>query len=99
MDEPMDGIDAFLDGSGRVVRWPRKDRDKFLVLRYLQGKFERDVKYCEREVNEILVKWHTFNDHALLRRELYNTFFLDRRPDCREYWVNVERDGKHDEAD
>jgi hypothetical protein len=95
----MDGIEAFLDGSGRVARWPRKKGDKFLVLRYLQGKFEIDAKYSEREVNGILMKWHAFNDHALLRRELFNAFLLDRTPDCREYWVNAGDYGTHHEAE
>ena len=38
----------------------------------------------------IIKKWHSFCDHSLLRRELYDAFLLDRTPDCHEYWVHEE---------
>ena len=83
-------ISRFLDDIDRVTQWPKKNNDKLLVLKYLQGKFEINNKYSEIEVNTILNKWHTFKDHALLRRELFNKYLLNRTPDCREYWVNTE---------
>ena len=78
----------FLDNQHRVLRWPKKKDDKYLVLKYLQSKFDSTVKYSEIEVNRILMKWNTFNDHALLRREMYNNYLLNRTNDCKEYWVN-----------
>lgn len=83
-----DQILQFLDERGCVIKWPKKNCDKLNILKYLQGKFMSDTKYSEIEVNDLLKKWHTFNDHALLRRELFNRFLLDRTPDCKEYWVN-----------
>nr|WP_253716184.1 DUF2087 domain-containing protein [Treponema denticola] len=84
-------ISQFLDKNGRIVRWPKKTYDKINVLKYLQGKFEPDKKYSEIEVNAVLKTWHTFNDHALLRRELFDKFLLERTPDCKEYWVNTNK--------
>ena len=84
-------ISQFLDKEGRIVRWPKKTSDKINVLKYLQGKFESDKKYSEIEVNAVLKTWHTFNDHALLRRELFDKFLLERTPDCKEYWVSTEK--------
>ena len=84
-------ISQFLDKNGRIVRWPKKTYDKINVLKYLQGKFEPDKKYSEVEVNAVLKTWHTFNDHALLRRELFDKFLLERTPDCKEYWVNTNK--------
>ena len=84
-------ISQFLDEEGRIVRWPKKTSDKINVLKYLQGKFEPDKKYSEVEVNAVLKTWHTFNDHALLRRELFDKFLLERTPDCKEYWVNTNK--------
>ena len=83
-------ISRFLDDIDCVTQWPKKNNDKLLVLKYLQGKFEINNKYSEIEVNTILNKWHTFKDHALLRRELFNKYLLNRTPDCRVYWVNTE---------
>ena len=84
-------ISQFLDEEGRIVRWPKKTYDKINVLKYLQGKFESDKKYSEIEVNAVLKTWHTFNDHALLRRELFDKFLLERTPDCKEYWINTDK--------
>ena len=84
-------ISQFLDKEGRIVRCHKKTSDKINVLKYLQRKFKYDKKYSEIEVNAVLKTWHTFNDHALLRRELFDKFLLERTPDCKEYWVSTEK--------
>jgi len=76
-----------LDGDGRIKRWPGKQEQKRLVLEYLRGKFSPVNEYTEREVNAIIIAWHTFNDHALLRREMFDRGLLDRTPDGRRYWL------------
>lgn len=81
----MDTLEKFLDEDGRLKSWPRRKEDKRAVLVYLAGKFEAGRTYTEAEVNEIILEWHLFDDHALLRRELFDAFLLDRSPDCREY--------------
>jgi hypothetical protein len=80
-------IQAFLDDAGKVTRWPKKKAEKLAVLEYLQGKIPRSTEFTEREINTLLDEWHLFHDFALLRRELYNNFLIDRTPDCRKYWV------------
>ena len=67
-----------MDEVGRLQQWPSKQPDKVLVLAYLATKFNFEATYSETDVNEILKKWHTFNDWPLLRRELYDRNFLDR---------------------
>jgi hypothetical protein len=37
------------------------------------------VIYTEKEVNAILKQYHTFEDRALLRRELYDKRYFDRK--------------------
>jgi hypothetical protein len=39
-------------------------------------------------VNEIIHRWHSFNDHTMLRRELCNAGLIERTPDCRRYWTD-----------
>ena len=68
----------FLDESGRLTAYPSKRKMKLYALIYLSQKFEPNRIYMEREVNEILNRWHTFNDPATLRRELYTHRFIDR---------------------
>jgi len=82
------GIERFLDAEGRISAWPKKVEDKKVVLAYLGSKFEEGRTYSEKEVNGIILRWHTFNDHTLLRRELFNKRIIDRTPDCRSYWID-----------
>lgn len=84
MDKPLE---SFLDAQGRLSRWPRKKVEKLLVLRYLSSKFAEGRVYGEPEVNAVIMALHTFGDHALLRRELYDNFLLHRTPDGRSYWA------------
>ncbi|MDB5179155.1 MAG: hypothetical protein JWN01_1098 [Patescibacteria group bacterium] len=75
----------FLDDKGRVRQWPTKHKDQLLVLAYLATKSEYSTSYTEAEVNDILKRWHTFNDWPLLRRELFGQGFLDRNPNGSNY--------------
>lgn len=78
-------IRHFLDPQGRLRLFPAKRKMKILCLFYLAEKFEKDRCYTEREVNDVLLDWHTFADPATLRRELYDYCFLDRSADGRSY--------------
>ena len=80
-----DFLSNFLDEDKRVVKFPSKRKKKLYVLIYLAGKFEVEREYTEKEVNKLLLKWHTFSDPATLRRELYDNRFLDRSRDGRIY--------------
>ena len=97
----MDRIEAehtlggIVDKDGIVVRWPKKAAEKEAVLWYLQSKFEPGRRYSEREVNELLKRWHAFGDHALLRRELFDHFYLNRTADCTQYWREVPMAYRH----
>ncbi len=81
---------GYLSRDGRIVQWPsRKSRGAMRahVLEFLSQKFERGRRYKEREVNEILNRFHTFDDAALLRRELFDQGFMGREPDGSAYWL------------
>lgn len=78
-------LKSYLDESGRLVAFPAKRKKKLYALCMLAEKFERGRVYTEKEVNELLNRWHTFGDPATLRRELYNHRFLNRDSYGREY--------------
>lgn len=82
-------IKKFMDGD-KVKVWPAKKQAKLLVLEYLASKFEEGKKYTEKEVNEIIDQHQTFSDHATLRRELYDNYFLNRDPSGITYWKEVK---------
>lgn len=75
----------FLDAKGKLTIFPAKRKMKIYCLFYLAQKFAQERDYTEREVNDILLDWHTFGDPATLRRELYDYHFFDRTRDGRVY--------------
>jgi DNA-binding transcriptional ArsR family regulator len=76
----------FVDGAGRVTQWPVKRPVQNQMLSSLVSKFEHGREYTEREVNQLLNQWHTYKDHATLRRALYDAQLLDRTADGARYW-------------
>ena len=55
------------------------------MLRRVLRSFAPDLRYSEKEVNEMLGR--SYEDYALLRRLLVDYGFLDRKRDGSEYWV------------
>jgi hypothetical protein len=41
--------------------------------------------FTEREISEMLADWHSFGDHALLRRGMVDARLVSRTVDGREY--------------
>lgn len=82
-------IEQYLDENKKIKVWPSKRTMKDEVLAYLAEKFEPDIVYTEKEVNEIIKSWHTFGDFFLLRRELIEKKLLLRTNDGAKYWRRV----------
>jgi hypothetical protein len=59
------------------------------ILRYVVKAFEPDVRYSEKQVNEILSRFH--KDTASLRRELVGYGLMERESGGGEYW-RTEKD-------
>lgn len=83
----MDVLAKLLDQEGLLLRWPKKPEERQEVLKYLLTKFGAGKTYTEMEINAILKKWHKFNDHPMLRRELVDHGLLNRTPDGKAYQV------------
>ena len=56
-----------------------------MAAAYLATRFEPGREYSEREVNQLLLDWHTFGDWALLRRVMFDWCLLDRERDGSRY--------------
>ena len=87
-------ISKLLDGNGKVLRWPKKKEEKIAVLIYLNTKFEEGKEYSEKEVNELIDKWHNFKDYALLRREMFDNYLLERTKDGKKYWIENRKESE-----
>jgi len=75
----------FIDANGRLFQWPVKQKTQRMAIAYLAEHFEAGREYSEREVNEILLEWHTFGDWALLRRCLCDWDLMERERDGTRY--------------
>ena len=78
-------IEMLTDADGRFTRWPKKAKERNLILRTLAAAFKAGDVYSEKQVNEILKDRNTFGDHALLRRELFEGGYLTRNLDGTDY--------------
>ena len=79
-------MNILINELGEIVRWPKKSPDKQVVIKYLATKFKYEKKYTEKEVNDIIEKYHLFEDIALLRRELISRHMLSRHDNGSNYW-------------
>ena len=79
-------MNKLINEFDKIIRWPKKPSVKKIVINWHSNKFKGEIKYSEKEVNEILDRHHSFNDVALLRRELISRKFLNRKDDGSEYW-------------
>lgn len=77
-------ISDYLMPDGRLKTIPAQRKKLEAILRYLIEQFETEKTYTEREVNEIIARFHP--DTTSLRRELIGAQLLGRSKDGREYW-------------
>ena len=79
-------MNNLINEFNQIIRWPKKQSEKIIVVEWLSNKFESKRKYCEKEINQIIEKYHIFSDTTLLRRELISKKYLARKDDGSEYW-------------
>ena len=68
--------------AGRLTEIPAKRSKRLIVLERLALEFDVGLRYLERDVNEILKRFH--EDHVSLRRHLIDEGLLSRERG--EYW-------------
>ncbi|WP_337868677.1 pyridoxal-phosphate dependent enzyme [Meiothermus sp.] len=81
----MNALQHLLNDLAQVERWPTKPAEKTAVVEYLAAKFQSGQSYNETQINLLLKAWHTFEDWALLRRELVDRGFLTREANGSSY--------------
>jgi len=78
-------IANFTDANGRVKNLPAQRKKLEVILRYVMRDFKPEMRYSEKQVNEILARYHP--DTATLRRELVVNKILMRDSGGAEYWL------------
>jgi hypothetical protein len=76
----------FTEGpDGPLKTFDMKEKNKLVVLRQIAKRFERNYIYTEKQVNEVLKA--IYPDFATIRRYLIEYGFMDRKPNCSQYWL------------
>ncbi len=78
-------LSAFTDPEGRITAFPMQEKKLRVVLRHALAGFKPGVRYSERKVNEILLRYN--EDTARLRRSLVDYGYMAREGGGRDYWV------------
>ncbi len=78
-------IQNFTDASGRIKSLPAQEKKFQVLLRYVAKAFQAGRRYTEKEVNEILSRYH--EDTASLRRGLIEYHLMERESNGKEYWL------------
>ncbi len=88
-DADLDAYDRkvlanFLDAEGRIKAFPAQEKKFQVVLQHVVQAFEPGQHYTEKQVNEILGRYH--KDTASLRRGLIDYRLMARQSGGGEYW-------------
>lgn len=85
------GLDGALD------TFPSKEKRKYIVAEELIKRFEKDVRYTEKEVNDILRQ--VYADFATIRRFFIDNGMMKRNDDGKTYWIEGEDHGSSTESE
>jgi len=78
-------IDQFFRPDGTLISIPVKLAKKLAVLRHIASDLSPDTKYPEKQLNEIITKYH--DDTAAIRRHMIEYGILERDGES-VYWVS-----------
>ncbi len=77
-------VNDFTNPGGRLKTIPAQRKKLEAVLRHVVQAFEPGTRYSEKQVNEILSRFH--DDTATLRRELVGSKLMQREGGGGQYW-------------
>jgi DNA-binding transcriptional ArsR family regulator len=75
---------TFTTADGRIKTFPMQERKFRVLLRHILPSFSHGVRYTEKRVNEILLKYN--DDTARLRRWLVDFGYMAREGGGGKYW-------------
>lgn len=73
----------FLRPDGSIKAFPAQEKKFLVVVRYALAAFEPGVRYTEKQVNQLLRRYHP--DTALLRRTMVDHKYMARQDGI--YWL------------
>ena len=76
---------SFTGPDGRFTAFPTQEKKYLVLLRHVLREFQPGVRYSEKKVNQILLRYS--DDTARLRRSLVEYGLMDREGGGRDYWM------------
>lgn len=70
----------------RLAKFPKKQKEKLVVLKRIAAEFEPSREYAEAEINDVIGA--IYEDYVTIRRYLVDYRFLDRKADGSRYWTH-----------
>ena len=86
----------FLNKENQLIEYPAKRKLKNAALFLIAKEFESGREYTEKEMNEIINAVCCFQDAALMRRELYDFRFINRKENGSIYWLEEKQPSMRD---
>lgn len=80
----------YYDTDGKLIQYPSKKPMRVLALLKIAAQFQKEQKYTEKQVNEIIRSEIAFSDIELIRREMYQYKILGRLKDGSQYWLEAD---------
>jgi predicted transcriptional regulator len=77
-------VRSFSDVNGYIKTLPAQRKKLEAILRYIWRAFEPGEHYTEKQVNEIIARYHA--DTATIRREMIINGMLERERNGEDYW-------------
>lgn len=69
----------------KLKTFATKEKNKVVILRKICEQFEKNKRYTEKELNNIIKEIYV--DYVTIRRYLIEYGFMERKRDCSEYWL------------
>jgi len=87
VEETQRIIETFFSSINPLVlkTFSPKEKKKLVILKVISEQFEKEKRYDEKEVNNILKS--IYDDYATIRRYLIEYGFMERTQNCTEYWL------------
>jgi predicted transcriptional regulator len=77
-------LSAFVNAQGQITSFPAQEKKYLVILRYVAQAFDPGVRYSEKQVNEILLRFN--KDTASLRRGMIEHHLMEREGGGGQYW-------------
>lgn len=77
----------FFNANDELIRFPKKEKERLIILQRMCEFFDADKKYKETEVDHIIRRHFLMLDFVMIRRALIDYGFMLRKADGSEYWL------------